>query len=145
MTNSDRICPTCRKLKKLSDFSKDSRKRLGRRFQCKVCHRQSDRRCFMKRRYGISLESYEEMFRAQDGRCAACKQRETAKQKGRIMLLGVDHDHTTGKIRGLLCNRCNRVLGLFRDNPDVIKRALDYVRSRRPKISPSDIVPFEVG
>lgn len=61
------------------------------------------------------------------------------------MLLGVDHDHTTGKIRGLLCNRCNRVLGLFRDNPDVIKRALDYVRSRRPKISPSDIVPFEVG
>ena len=75
---------------------------------------------FIKWRYGLSVEEYDEMFRRQDGKCAACGERSTK-------YLCVDHDHKTGKIRRLLCCRCNLVLGLVEDEPEILARLQKYL------------------
>jgi len=78
------------------------------------------RRAKLKNKYGISLEEYEEIFNAQKGKCAIC--RDSQKK-----LLCIDHDHLTGGIRGLLCQRCNTGLGQFRDNRLFLARAAEYL------------------
>lgn len=70
-------------------------------------------------RYGISPEEYEARLADQDGRCAICTE-VTAPPD-------VDHCHATGRVRGLLCRRCNLALGKFKDDPAIIERALDYL------------------
>lgn len=75
----------------------------------------------LKYKYGLTLEDYQNMFERQNGVCAICEEIE----EGRM--LAVDHDHKTNKVRGLLCGSCNRALGLFKDNPELISRAKEYV------------------
>jgi hypothetical protein len=78
----------------------------------------------LKRNYGISSEIYEQMKKDQDGKCAICK---TDDPKGRHGVFAVDHCHTTGKVRGLLCNKCNVGLGSFRDNVESLENAIKYL------------------
>lgn len=59
--------------------------------------------------------------------CDICKQPEHAKRNGVVKLLATDHDHTTGAWRGVLCQRCNQGIGLFRDNPHLLRSAAAYV------------------
>ena len=83
------------------------------------------------RRYGISQEEYDRILESQAGVCALCKQPETRKHSsGSICRLAVDHDHKTGTIRGLLCNKCNRSLGQLGDSPeDIIERLTEYINA----------------
>lgn len=82
----------------------------------------------LKKMYGISLEVYEEMATKQNGLCAICLNPEQAKDKdGAPRRMPVDHCHKTGKVRGLLCTSCNRALGLFKDNPDILCKAAKYI------------------
>jgi hypothetical protein len=76
------------------------------------------------RQFGMSLEDYEKLFNEQNGRCAICG---TTKLTGDSRALSVDHNHTTGKIRGLLCSRCNRGLGYFKDNVMSLLSAIRYL------------------
>src|SRR5208337_5429259 len=69
------------------------------------------RRHYLKKRFGITPEEYSHQFDEQYGLCACCGQPETIKRRGKVILLAVDHNHATGSKRGLLCGRCNRVLG----------------------------------
>ena len=78
-------------------------------------------------KYGISVEDYNAMFHAQEGRCAICLKHQS-KLKRR---LHVDHDHATGAIRGLLCQHCNNVLGLLCDETDALQRAISYLEKVR--------------
>ena len=72
--------------------------------------------------YGMSRQQYAELFVAQGGRCAICL------AQPRTKALVVDHNHKTGEVRGLLCNRCNhRVLGASHENIAILKRAIDYL------------------
>src|ERR1035437_10621925 len=85
----------------------------------------------LKSLYGIDIEQYEQMLRNQNGVCAICKQLETAvhnKSKQTVELC-VDHCHKTGKVRGLLCNHCNRAVGALKDNPILCYSAGDYLKS----------------
>lgn len=83
-----------------------------------------------ERDYGISRDEFVAMVEAQRGLCAICDQPErTRGNSGNIRPLSVDHDHETGFIRGLLCNRCNRALGLFLDDLGLVEAARDYLRS----------------
>ena len=84
----------------------------------------SDRRSYLKRTYGISLEQYDEMLAAQGGVCAICG----CTPRDDISL-HVDHDHTTGEIRGLTCFRCNNSLGDLNDDPRRLRRAIEYLES----------------
>lgn len=88
------------------------------------------------RNYNISLTEYAQMFASQNGVCAICNQSETGKLPGRksdqsdsrVRDLSVDHCHKTGKIRQLLCNSCNHMLGEAKDNEQVLLAGADYIR-----------------
>ena len=81
-----------------------------------------------RRKYGISYEQYEVMFRDQGGVCRVCGKPDTHTTKSGIQRrLAVDHNHNTGEVRGLLCQRCNQALGLLRENPVAIKSLLEYI------------------
>lgn len=79
--------------------------------------------------FGISLEKYNEMHTAQDGKCAICGGPETIKRNGKVRWLAVDHCHTSNKVRGLLCGNCNPMIGYARDSVTVLERAISYLRS----------------
>lgn len=80
------------------------------------------------RRYGITRQDYNEMLEAQGDSCAICKTMDIGR-KGHTHF-HVDHDHSTGKIRGLLCDLCNRGLGYFKDDPYLLGKAVKYLESR---------------
>ncbi len=76
-------------------------------------------------KYGLTLEQYEQLLEKQEGLCAICQRERSTKRH-----LAVDHCHTTGKIRGLLCSTCNTALGKFRDSQILLHRAADYLDER---------------
>jgi hypothetical protein len=78
----------------------------------------------LKQLYKISIQDYQMLFDAQNGLCKICGNPQMS-QKRR---LDVDHCHTTGRIRGLLCIRCNRGIGLLRDNTEVLASAIRYLQ-----------------
>ena len=79
----------------------------------------------IRRKYGLSPEGYAELLRKQDGKCAICK---TSKPGGnRCARFHVDHIHGTKTIRGLLCSRCNRMIGTAEDNPKLLETAISYL------------------
>lgn len=83
-----------------------------------------------KRRYGIDAESFDRLFAEQGGLCAICRaDGSVGKPKHWVTNLVPDHNHTTGKLRGLLCNDCNRIAGRTRDTA-ILERAIEYVRTR---------------
>ena len=92
-----------------------------------------DRNKHYKRKFGITIEQYTEMFEAQEGLCAMCNQPETVntKSKSTPMWLAVDHDHKTGKVRGLLCFRCNTMLEHFDKDISKIKAVLAYIKEHQ--------------
>lgn len=79
--------------------------------------------------YGMTLEDYERLLAAQGNACAICKTDAGTQSHGRLQ---VDHCHSTGEVRGLLCGRCNRGLGMFSDSPDALKAALRYLDKAAP-------------
>lgn len=81
----------------------------------------------LKQTYGLSREQYDEMVKEQDGKCALCGQPETFVRNGKVHELNVDHDHATGAIRALLCYHCNTGIGKFRDDPELLIAALQYL------------------
>ncbi len=95
----------------------------------------------LKRKYGITMDEYEQLLRAQGGVCAICGKPETRRNKQGVFRLHVDHDHSTGKIRSLLCSMCNSGLGYFRDDPEIMKRALLYLMPDGAPIRWQGVVP----
>lgn len=83
----------------------------------------------LKYNFGITLAEYSKMIADQDNKCAICGQPETHKRNGRIKALAVDHCHTTGKIRGLLCSDCNTGIGKMKDDPQVLRKAAEYLEN----------------
>jgi Autographiviridae endonuclease VII len=75
----------------------------------------------LRKNYGMNELAYELRFKQQRGKCAICKNT-TPKRR-----LCVDHDHRTQEIRGLLCTACNRGLGFFQDEPEILKAAIRYL------------------
>lgn len=81
-------------------------------------------------RYKITKEQYNQMLEQQNYRCAICLQIEALRSKsGNIKALVVDHDHKTGMVRGLLCNKCNKGLGLFHDDSMLLMNAYSYLNN----------------
>ena len=77
----------------------------------------------LKYQYGITSDNYNKMFIDQNGCCAICNAHQSEFKKP----LSVDHCHTTGKVRGLLCNECNLGLGKFKDNIELLEKAIEYL------------------
>jgi len=75
--------------------------------------------------YKISVEEYRSLVNHHNGKCRLCGRGNS--QSGKSIRLCVDHNHKTGKVRGLLCNQCNHAIGLFQDNPKLLRKAADYL------------------
>ena len=100
------------------------RLRMNKRARPADWYERVDRKNSLRRLYGITLEEYDKMLSDQEYRCAICdKHQDEFKKK-----LHVDHCHTTGKIRGLLCQKCNQGLGLFGDNKNLLIKASEYLK-----------------
>lgn len=115
-------CSTCKLWKFASEFSLDRTRGRNRGlcYKCRDCESKLARVRHRKRKYNITKEDLSAMLFGQDGLCAICDSPLTES-------LHVDHNHETGKIRGLLCNQCNLALGQFKDSPEVLRKAAEYV------------------
>lgn len=109
-------CPGCESVRPHADFSKSRGSRLGLYTHCKPCHASKIR----GRIYGLTSSDVDEMERRQGGGCAICGDPLSID-------LNIDHCHTTGAVRGLLCGPCNRGLGCFLDDPGRVRSALGYL------------------
>jgi hypothetical protein len=132
-------CSKCRTEKQPEAFSK----KPGQSGFCRQCdsirHKQAklnNPALFSKRaraqtlrmKFGMTVPQYESRLAIQNGVCAICGAKQKRRhQCGSPCNLPVDHDHSTGFVRGLLCDMCNKGLGMFRDNPLLIRRAAEYL------------------
>lgn len=119
MELEDRICRVCKKLFQTDDARKRS---------CsKICAHKAKpkhyKRHDLKKNYNMTIEHWETLFQAQKGRCKICDKHQSEFAK----CLSVDHDHATGRIRGLLCHKCNRALGFLNEDPALFTRAVEYL------------------
>ena len=124
-----KTCTKCLTPKPLQDFHKNTKTRDGRSSWCKQCangprpeYRAARYGHEVRRQYGIDLADYEQMLAMQSGVCAICHL-----PNSRPIRLAVDHDHHTGAVRALLCDPCNRAIGLMKDSPDRLPAAAAYL------------------
>ena len=123
-----KTCSKCQIEKPFTEFNKrnDGQSSDGVRHKCKDCY--SFARIYEK--YKLTEVEYKQMLADQNGGCKICFKTESTKdgRYGRTRTLSVDHCHKTGKIRGLLCENCNRALGLLNDSEELIQRSSLYLR-----------------
>ncbi|HEX6796635.1 MAG TPA: endonuclease domain-containing protein [Ktedonobacterales bacterium] len=127
-----RVCTVCRKWKPLADFHRHKVCRYGVEPMCKLCkylkRKERDladprriRRLDLKAKYNLTLQDFDAMLAAQQGKCAICG---VGDQK-----LVVDHNHVTGQVRRLLCHLCNAMIGCAREDPAILLAGAAYLRT----------------
>lgn len=126
-----KLCKKCNELKSDDRFEQF-------RHQCKDC-RNARRKEYgtrsgtglknyrLRNLYGIDLETYNKMLQEQNGVCKICR----GEDNGPWKTFAVDHCHTTGKVRGLLCAKCNKGLGQFNDDTDLMQKAIEYIKASK--------------
>lgn len=136
-----KTCGKCKELLEESSFHRASREKSGLQPWCKTCRKgwkSEERKEYHKNRYhdnkdnylnwtyqrhyGITLEEYNTMLENQNGVCSICNKECSSGRR-----LSVDHNHETGAIRSLLCGNCNKGLGCFQDNPDLLLKSIEYL------------------
>lgn len=132
-------CCRCECTKPLEDFALDKRLKDGRFSWCRECQRAyrrewqrrnpertraNARKWSLQAKYGIDQAEYDRLLAEQGGTCAICRTRPEDERYG---VLSVDHDHETGAVRGLLCDRHNRGIGFFDDNIEGLRKAVSYL------------------
>jgi Recombination endonuclease VII len=115
-------CPSCKEAKPHEDFDRSTHTTSGLSSWCKACKSVANRDAYFYRKYNLTRHELLELRTAQQDRCGICGDPEPQH---------LDHDHSTGKIRMLLCQRCNQGLGLFRDDPYLLHVAGLYVEGHR--------------
>jgi len=131
-------CGKCRKDLPVTEFNKDRARKTGYAWQCKTCRKEYDqgyhaenrekhleamRRTAYARRYKMTVEEYDNLFAKQGNCCAVCGTSQGYASKR----LAVDHNHDTGEVRGILCDRCNLVLGKVKDSPELLRDLALYL------------------
>lgn len=99
---------------------------------------------YLIRTFGITQKQFDEMLESQGGVCAICGKQERVYTPGLVInetrRMCIDHDHKTGKIRGILCYACNVSIGRFDDNPETLRRAAEYLEKFRESDSDTNLV-----
>ena len=122
-------CFTCKEEKPAEQFGKNRRLQNGRKNSCPQCLRESGRETNWQRAgIDITREKYSELLAKQRGGCAICGGQQASKNKRHF---DVDHDHATGRVRGLLCHGCNLGLGAFKDDAARLTLASLYLERNR--------------
>ena len=137
-----KVCNTCQKEQSLDQFHVRGRTVIN----CQTCrvagiavqNGSKKRSREFTQKYGISLSDYDKMLAAQNGVCFIClKDDPKGRWKNNPRGFCVDHDHSTGVVRGLLCNTCNQGLGNFYDSSKFLRRAADYIDYHDQRPNPS--------
>lgn len=136
---SERKCCKCKTVKEIAKFMRSKREPSGHDYTCKSCRKQWNRGNSLKKTYGITVEMYVAMVAEQGGRCAICRQPESRFRGSCAIELAVDHCHSSGLVRGLLCGRCNTAIGLMRDDVQVLQKAINYLSNFKNLEVVSDI------
>ena len=146
-------CSHCRLIKHISSFQiKHAKPEIGRKYTviqswCNLCLRiwqrgfrrrpgnhdrikKRNRSWWLRNKYGMTTDQYDEILRQQKGGCAICGSRVFSPGKYRFNNLAADHDHKTERVRGLLCNCCNIGLSNFKDNPKLLRKAIRYLTKK---------------
>jgi hypothetical protein len=142
-------CTSCKKLKKESDFydythehkciecmsrirkekyAKDPKGNAAKKREFTKKNPDSIRSTKLKQAYGINAVEYDRKLAEQDGKCAICKRPETAVWRGKVLRLAVDHRKVPHQVRGLLCMKCNRALGLLEENITSMEAMIEYTK-----------------
>jgi hypothetical protein len=119
------VCGRCQQYKPLDRFYPFKTKTRGGRYCLDGCVLASVREGL----YGLKRGTIESVLAQFDNRCGICGSEESGSSRAETLF--VDHCHTTGAIRGLLCHRCNLGVGYFRDNPDLLDAAIKYLKQPR--------------
>ncbi len=143
-----KTCPKCRETKPRKDFGLRAPNAQGKVYSksyCKQCenlistekHRGDPERTkarnkvtSLSRYFDMTPDQYQELLEQQGGVCAICREEAPADSR-----LHIDHDHSDGQVRGLLCRDCNHGLGRFKDDPVLLERAIAYLASPRPSLA----------
>lgn len=153
LDTTTRTCSKCFETKSIDGFAIDRLFKCGRKRWCRPCaneHGRNYKKLHAKRladkqrenalknpdrhkgykikhKYGCTIETYNQLFKRQNGVCAICLKPDSIIRANGTSPLSIDHDHSTGVIRGLLCARCNGALGLLREDRKIIQNLLDYL------------------
>ncbi|MFI7009559.1 endonuclease VII domain-containing protein [Streptomyces sp. NPDC050145] len=111
-------CPQCQVVKPHSDWERNRSSSDGWSSYCRECRAERNRISYFKRKYGLTPAELDDLRREQAGVCCICLDAPAEH---------VDHCHETGRVRGVLCFSCNAALGQFKDRPDALRRAADYL------------------
>jgi hypothetical protein len=154
--NSSKTCRKCGATKTLTEFSLSKKAtettNAVYRSHCKECQATAARQWFtdnperanenrrrwnLQNTYGLSVARYNALLHKQGGVCAVCGKDEPNAhgRTGKQVRLSVDHCHETGVVRGLLCQKCNRAIGLLNDDPVLMRKAISYLLRGRKNVS----------
>ena len=126
-----KTCCVCQISKPLIEFGIHSSRRDGRQTYCKVCAKSEQTRWYYQRKHGISLDERDYLLEQQNGKCAICGLEINFSVSGRGSKTGedavLDHCHESKELRGVLCGHCNTGLGAFKDSPDTLYNAIEYL------------------
>lgn len=122
------VSEICKKIKRPKKDSSDYRKKHQLKIKERMAkyaatHINEKRDRYLKRTYGISLDDYNKMYKEQNGKCGIC-----GKSNLESGILGVDHNHKTGKVRLLLCSACNSILGHAKENIEILEKTIEYIK-----------------
>ena len=141
-----RTCKICNQSKPLTEFYQTVRKGkpYGYHGKCKSCYVKKQQETYdpikkrdenLKRVYGIGIEEYNILLKEQNNCCAICGSTDPKGRKsgrgGGVDVFYVDHDHKTGKVRGLLCNICNRTMGYVGENLGILEEMILYLNKHK--------------
>lgn len=127
-------CSNCREMKPECEFGLDRTSSRGFSYECKSCAKERSKSRKRNRdpveakrnnlrRYGLTLEDFNNLVKKQNGCCAICREP--------CPNLHVDHCHLSFRNRGLLCTSCNKALGFFKDRIDLLEAAIEYLRKHQ--------------
>ena len=134
-----KTCSTCKQVKDLSEFGNLTSSKDGKSGRCAECLRASGKRykqtrpddyhlrkreSWLRLNYNITVTDYDKMVEDQGDRCGICESNDKGTNRGHWC---VDHCHTSGKVRGLLCSACNKALGQLGDTKEALQKALKYL------------------
>lgn len=120
-------CKACNK-KVHDEYVEQNRKELNAYMRSRYTEDEKKRirEYGLKRMYGLSIEAFDKLLKKQGDKCAICRI-----HKSDTPRMDVDHCHETGKIRGICCIRCNRGIGLLKDDPMILRRAIGYLEKNK--------------